>query len=87
MLSARDDWGQAMSIHAHGGHGAPPAQEIGDKDAEEIFNEVARRKLGISGDEFLRRWDAGKYACLLEEDPRAQEVAMLIPLVRSSDAR
>lgn len=49
--------------------------------ARSLFDEAARRHLGVDGDEFLRRWDAGEYA----DDPdRAEviEVAMLIPLVR-----
>lgn len=77
-----------MSIYTHSTHDAtPPPEEISDEDAQRIFDEVAQRKLGISGEEFLRRWDSGRYASLPEENPRAQEVAMLIPLVRSVDAR
>lgn len=77
-----------MSTYAHCGHDAtPPPEEINNEDAQRIFDEVAQRKLGISGEDFLRRWDEGRFANLSEENPRVQEVAMLIPLVRVADAR
>lgn len=79
-------WGYMMSMQVHE-FGALPAKEISEEEGEKIFDETARRKLGISGEEFLRRWDAGKYSNLADENPRAQEVAMLIPLVRTTDAR
>lgn len=36
--------------------------ELNQVEAEEAFDTVARREMGISGAEFLRRWDAGHYA-------------------------
>lgn len=55
-------------------------------DAQELFDATAQRYLNISGEEFLRRWDAGFY-----KDPsvrtRAMRVALLIPMVRSVSAR
>lgn len=52
-----------------------------DEEARETFDAAARRHLGTSGEEFLRRWDAGEWP-----DPDAVEgvmaVVMLIPLVR-----
>lgn len=36
--------------------------ELSQREAEEAFDAVARREMGISGAEFLRRWDAGHYA-------------------------
>jgi hypothetical protein len=35
--------------------------ELSQQEAEEAFDAVARREMGISGEEFLRRWDAGDY--------------------------
>ena len=49
-----------------------------------LFEREARRLLGIGGDEFLRRWDAGDYR-ELPESPTSRNVmrvAFLIPLVR-----
>ena len=32
-----------------------------EEEARELFDREARRLFGISGDEFLRRWDSGEY--------------------------
>jgi hypothetical protein len=60
----------------------PTPRYMTDAEAWETFDQAARGYLKISGVEFLRKWDAGKYL-----DPDTQEgvmsVAMLIPLVRS----
>ncbi|MFD7901040.1 hypothetical protein ACFV4G_02240 [Kitasatospora sp. NPDC059747] len=47
------------------------------------LDRAARRKLGISAEEFLAKWDAGDYVGA-DENVRAQEVAMLLPLVRAT---
>jgi hypothetical protein len=36
--------------------------ELSPQEAEAAFDAVARRAMGISGSEFLQRWDAGFYA-------------------------
>ena len=66
----------------------PEAVTVDSDEGERVFDRVARRKLGISGHEFLRRWDAGEYRGT-QENVRAQEVAMLMPLARPvlADAR
>lgn len=35
--------------------------ELSQQEAADAFDAVARREMGISGREFLRRWDAGRY--------------------------
>ena len=40
----------------------------------------ARRYLGISGDEFVRRWEAGEYAGTADS-PGVMDLALLLPLV------
>lgn len=51
-----------------------------------IFDEEARRIVGMSGAEFIARWDAGEYADIpLDETPEGRKViglALLIPLGR-----
>ncbi|MEX2238057.1 MAG: hypothetical protein WEB00_11030 [Dehalococcoidia bacterium] len=60
----------------------PPAVEyVTDEEAREIFEEIAQRELGISGEEFLRRYDAGEYDTKVE-NVAAMNVAINIPLVR-----
>jgi hypothetical protein len=58
-----------------------PERKYSAEEAQMIFDEAAQTHLGVSGEEFLRRWDAGEFA----DDPDRPEVidiAMLIPLVR-----
>lgn len=54
--------------------------EASDEEGRKFFDAAARRFLGISGEEFLRRWDAGEF----DEDDRSEvtHLELLIPLVR-----
>lgn len=36
-------------------------REISKEEGQEMFDREVRRCLGISGKEFMRRWDAGYY--------------------------
>jgi hypothetical protein len=73
---------------AYGASGTlPPPGVISPEEGRKIFDRAARRKVGMSGSDFLRAWDEGRYADLAEEDPRVQELLMMIPLVRAVDAR
>jgi hypothetical protein len=58
-------------------------REVSVAEGRRLFDEEARRALGMSGDEFLRAWDAG------EIDPNEPgrhsaivRVLMLLPFVR-----
>jgi hypothetical protein len=60
-------------------------RELTDEEARDLFDRNARYYLGISGEEFLRRWDAGFYDDpddRSKHGPEVMEVAMLIRLVR-----
>lgn len=35
--------------------------QLSPQEAAEAFDAVARREMGLSGEEFLRRWDAGEF--------------------------
>jgi hypothetical protein len=55
--------------------------ELSLHEGRELLDRAARRYLGISGDEFLERWERGDY----DDDPDRPEVmrlAMLIPFGR-----
>ena len=52
------------------------ARFISDDEARVLFDEVAQRYLGISGEEFLRRWKHGDYAGDPDR-PEVMRVAML----------
>ncbi len=54
--------------------------ELTEAQARDLFDRRCREELGISGDEFLRRWDLGAYR--FGSCPEAFRLAMLIPFGR-----
>jgi hypothetical protein len=57
---------------------AQPVQELTDEEWEELIDGAARCHLGISGEEFKRRWAAGEYPDP-DDTPGVMAVAMLLP--------
>lgn len=61
----------------------PPIKELTPEEAWELFDRQARAWLGISGEEFLRRYDAGEITeDQLDYDNDVIILAMLVPHVR-----
>ena len=62
----------------------PEAQWVTPEEGREIFDAEARRMMGISGEEFLRRWDAGEYREIADTpgNLHIMDLAFLIPLAR-----
>jgi len=60
----------------------PTPEPVTEQEGSAMLDEQARARLGISGEEFLRRWDAGDYAQPEHDQPAVAKVAMLIPLAR-----
>ena len=61
---------------------AVEVEETSPDDARALLDEAARRHLGVSGEEFLAKWEAGEY----DDDPDRPEVlrvSMLIPFGRA----
>lgn len=56
-------------------------RELSREEGRRVFDRAARTNLGMSGEEFLRKWDAGEFGAD-PEDPRVVTVAMLIHLER-----
>jgi hypothetical protein len=56
---------------------------VSDEEGFELFDETARFLTGMSGQEFLDRWDAGELDDRRDE-PEIVHVAMLIPFARPS---
>lgn len=54
---------------------------VNKTEARRSFDRVARRLLGISGTEFLRRLDAGAYPDP-DDDPNVLHLALLAPFGR-----
>lgn len=62
-----------------------PAKVLTRAEAAALFDATAKLYLGISGTDFLRKWDAGEYrnpACT----SRVMRVACMISLVRTERA-
>jgi hypothetical protein len=58
-------------------------RELSPEQWEQLVDEQARKYLGISGEEFKRRLDAGEID--IDDDPDITRVAMLLPF--RADAR
>lgn len=56
------------------------ADELTREQGLELFDRRARKLLGISGEEFLRRWDSGDF--MDSDDPKVSSLAVLIPFAR-----
>jgi hypothetical protein len=56
-------------------------RELTEEEWNRSIDRAARYHLGISGPEFVRRWNAGYYGDW-DDDPRATRVAFLLPLDR-----
>lgn len=57
--------------------------ELSETEGTDMFDRVARREMGISGDEFLRRWDAGEWEGVdLDSVDGLVDVWMMLPAVR-----
>lgn len=57
-----------------------PIRWLDDDASRALFDAQARAMLGISGEEFLRRWDAGAYAAC-DREPEASRVRRLVALI------
>lgn len=61
----------------------PPIKELTPDEAWDLFDRQARAWLGISGEEFLRRFDSGEITDeQLDYDSDVAILAMTIPYVR-----
>jgi hypothetical protein len=55
-------------------------RELDREAGRELLDEQARKYLGVSGAEFLRRWEAGEIDA--DDDPDVMRVAMLAGFAR-----
>jgi len=57
--------------------------ELSTEDAAAAFDRLAQREMGITGEEFLRRWDSGEWDGIDPDHvPGLVDVSMALPLVR-----
>ena len=57
-------------------------REVSGAESRVAFDRIVRRNLGMSGDEFLRKWHAKEFGDDPDSQPRVMRVAMLLDLVR-----
>lgn len=55
----------------------PPVRDLTPEEAKADFDAKARQLLGISGEEFLRRLDAGEYDDVLDDPAYHRTVGYL----------
>ncbi len=55
-------------------------RELSAEEGRELLDRQARLRLGMSGEEFLRAWDAGEFGD--RDDSDLMGVAMMLPFVR-----
>lgn len=70
-----------MAVRAQEEPESVSGHEMTREEARAFFDEQARAWLGISGEEFIRRWDAGAF----DDEPERSDVmnvAMLLPFGR-----
>jgi len=59
------------------------AIQLSESEAASLFDKVAWHHLHMSGDDFMKRWNAGEYKGQdWDAVPGLAEVAMLIPFAR-----
>jgi hypothetical protein len=60
--------------------------ECTPQEATEIYDRVARKWMGVSGAEFLQRWDAGEWDGVdLDDVPGLVELWVLMPFGRADE--
>ena len=59
----------------------PKILTLSRREGFALLDRRARTELGVSGETFIRRWKAGRYAKRADQ-PEVVRVAMLLPLVR-----
>lgn len=54
------------------------------EETRQAFDAQARQLMGMSGEEFIRRWDAGEFAAVADDadHPEIMRLALLIPFGR-----
>ena len=63
-----------------------PTGPFTPEEAWILFQNTAELYMGMSGEQFLSKWDAGGFDDV-DSSPQVMRVASLIPLVRQTSAR
>ena len=79
----------ASPVTAHAASTVVPeraGREVSREEGLEIIDRQARRYLGISGEEFLRRWRRGEYGAHLDQ-PGVMDLVMLLPFAQGEQTQ
>lgn len=57
---------------------APEAIYVSPEEGRRMFDEAAREWVGMSGEEFLRRYDAGEFATIPDDEAHRRYVDLVI---------
>lgn len=60
--------------------GMPPVYTVTPEQGRRLFDEAVQQMIGISGEEFIRRWEAGEYWGIADE-PGRRHIGYLIGLI------
>jgi hypothetical protein len=55
----------------------PPVRWLNDEEGKEYFDQQARQLMGMSGEEFLRRWDAGEFDSVVDDPDHHSKLVYL----------
>ena len=66
------------------GDDLPPIHWLTPEEGRAMFDAEAMATVGLTGDEFLRRYDTGELDCIIDgpDHMKLIDLIMLIPLVR-----
>jgi len=60
-----------------------PVVEVAPTESAAMFDQIARREMGISGGEFLARWDAGEWSEIdMDDVPGLVNTWIALPFAR-----
>lgn len=65
-------------------NGNTSARVLSASEGRALFDRQAQRELGISGEEFLRRWDAGLFRPV-PDTPEGRNIGRLVMLMPFAD--
>lgn len=75
MAATNQQWGMSDPVFDET---LPEVVRLTREEGRALFDEDARSLLGISGDEFIRRLDAGEYDAIEEDETGRQIVRLLM---------
>ncbi len=62
----------------------PEIVYVSPEDGRQMFDQAAREWVGMSGEEFIRRWEAGEFAHIPDDEAHRHyvDLVVLIPFAR-----